>query len=56
MRLDDSGVEMMPRCLEIVREKTGQDDVSLLGYCMGGVFGLMYGGAFPESGVKNLIC
>ena len=56
LRLDDYVVDMMPRCLEIVRDKTGQDDVSLLGYCMGGLFGLMYGGAFPDSGVKNLIC
>ncbi len=56
LRLDDYVVDMMPRCLEIVREKTGQNDVSILGYCMGGLFGLMYGGAFPESGIKNLIC
>ncbi len=55
LRLDDYVLDMMPRCLNVVSKKSGEDDVTILGYCMGGVFGLMYGGAFPESGLKNLI-
>jgi polyhydroxyalkanoate synthase len=56
LRLDDYVLDMMPRCFEVVRKTTGEDDLTVLGYCMGGDFGLMYAGAFPEDPVKNLIC
>ena len=56
LRLDDYVLDMMPRCFEVVRRASGEDDLSLLGYCMGGDFGLMYAGAFPDADLKNLIC
>ncbi|MCH8025263.1 MAG: alpha/beta fold hydrolase [Chloroflexi bacterium] len=56
LRLDDYVLDMMPRCFDVVRKTSGEDDLTILGYCMGGVFGWMYGGAFPDSGLKNLIC
>ena len=42
--------------VEVVQRVTGERDYSFLGYCMGGLFGLMYGGAFPQADLKNLIC
>lgn len=56
LRLEDYVLDMMPHCFDVVRHKTGQEDISLLGYCMGGDFGLMYAGAFPDDAIKNLIC
>ena len=55
LRLEDYVLELLPRCVEEVQRTTREHDVSLLGYCMGGIFGLTYGAAFPDSGLKNLI-
>ena len=56
MRLEDYVLELMPRCVEEVQRITKEREYSFLGYCMGGLFGIMYGGAFPEAGLKNLVC
>ncbi len=56
LRLEDYVLDLMPRCVEEVQRITRQEDYSFLGYCMGGLFGLMYGMAFPRSNLKNLAC
>jgi polyhydroxyalkanoate synthase len=48
-------LDFMPRCFEEVQKATGEDDYTILGYCMGGQLALMYGGVFPEAPVKNII-
>jgi len=55
LKLEDYVLERLPRCIEEVRRVTNEDEHSMLGYCMGGIFGLMYGAAFPDNGLKNLI-
>jgi len=37
-----------------IKEITGSDNVSLFGYCWGGLFALIYAASYPEN-VKNLI-
>jgi len=37
-----------------IKEITGSDNVSLFGYCWGGIFALIYAASYPEN-VKNLI-
>jgi polyhydroxyalkanoate synthase len=56
LRLEDYVLDRMPRCMEEVRRVTGEEDVSLIGYCMGGLFSLMYAGAVEDAPVKNLAC
>jgi polyhydroxyalkanoate synthase len=56
LRLEDYVLDFMPRCLEEVQKATGEEDYTLFGYCMGGMFGLMYGGVFPEAPLANLLC
>ena len=56
MRLEDYVLDLMPRCIEEVRRISKEQDYSFLGYCMGGLFGLMYAMAFPRSSLKNLVC
>lgn len=56
LRLEDYVLDLMPRCVEEVQRVTREQEFSFLGYCMGGLFGLMYGGAFPEARLKNLAC
>lgn len=56
LRLEDYVLDMLPRCVEEMQRTSGQEDFSFLGYCMGGIFGLTYAAAFPESGLRNLAC
>jgi polyhydroxyalkanoate synthase len=55
LKLEDYVLDRIPRCVDEVRRITKQEEHSMLGYCMGGIFGLMYGAAFPDRGLKNLI-
>lgn len=54
LRLENYAFDLMPRCVEAVQRVTKEREFSFLGYCMGGLFGLLYGSAFPDSGLKNL--
>ena len=49
-------LESLPRNIEEVQKVTGERDVSLLGYCMGGLFTLMYSGIFHDAPVANIVC
>jgi polyhydroxyalkanoate synthase len=53
---EDYVTDLMPDCFEHVQKATGEEDYSILGYCMGGIFGLMYAGAYPDAPLKNLAC
>ena len=35
-------------CVDVVRERSGQDSINILGYCMGGTFTAMYAALNPE--------
>jgi len=41
-------------CVNEVRERTNQDAINLLGYCMGGTMSAMYASIFPDK-IKNLL-
>ena len=55
LRLEDYVLDMLPRSFERIQHVTQQEDYSVVGYCMGGQFGLMYAGAFPDAPVRNLV-
>jgi len=40
-------------CVDVVAERSGQESINLLGYCMGGTMSVMYAALFPEK-VRNL--
>ena len=46
--------EWMPAAVQAVREHAECDEISLVGYCMGGLLCLMYLGAWPDAPVRNL--
>ena len=56
LRFEDYVQDLMPRCFEEVQKATGEPDFTLLGYCMGGLFTLMYAGINPDAPVKNIVC
>lgn len=49
-------LESLPRNIEEVQKVTGESEVSLFGYCMGGLFALMYRGVFHDAPVANIVC
>jgi len=53
--LDDYVLDWIPAACARVRKETGSRELSLLGYCMGGLFGLMYLGVSRDRDVRNLV-
>ncbi|HEX8104121.1 MAG TPA: alpha/beta fold hydrolase [Solirubrobacteraceae bacterium] len=47
--------DYIPRAIEAAREAAGTEDVTVLGYCFGGVLSLLSCARHPEMPVRNLI-
>ena len=56
LKLEDYTLDLIPSCIEQVQQATGETDVSLIGYCMGGLLALIYGGLIADAPIKNLVC
>jgi polyhydroxyalkanoate synthase len=56
LRLEDYTLEFIPDCVLRVEEHCGESEVTVLGYCMGGVLSVIYAALHPEGPLKNLIC
>lgn len=56
LSLESYTIDWFPKALAAIREHSGSEEVSLLGYCMGGLLALMYLAAHPEDDkVANLV-
>ncbi len=53
LSLDDYVNRYIDNCVDVVRDRSGQDAINVLGYCMGGTMSAMYAALYPEK-VKNL--
>ncbi|MFC4357869.1 PHA/PHB synthase family protein [Halobium salinum] len=53
LTLDDYVNRYIDNCVDVVRERSGQDAINVLGYCMGGTMSAMYASLHPEK-VRNL--
>ena len=49
-------LDFIPDAVRRVQEDSGVEDVSVIGYCFGGVLSLLYGSIFHDGPMKNLIC
>ncbi len=56
LRLEDYVLDFIPECVRSVQKDSGESEVSVIGYCMGGVLSLLYASIFPDGPMKNLIC
>jgi polyhydroxyalkanoate synthase subunit PhaC len=56
LRMEDYVLDFIPECIRRVQQDSGEKDVSVIGYCFGGVLSLLYGSIFPDGPMKNLIC
>jgi len=46
--LQDYVDRYMDNCVDVVRDRAGQDSINLLGYCMGGTMSAIYTALYPE--------
>jgi polyhydroxyalkanoate synthase len=53
--LDDYVADWIPEFIEQVQKHSGERDVSLLGYCLGGVLTTLYAALEPKGPLKNLL-
>ena len=55
LTIDDYVADLMPDCIAQVRATSGVDDVTVLGYCLGGIFTTLYAALEPAGPMKNLL-
>ncbi|HLJ68749.1 MAG TPA: alpha/beta fold hydrolase [Chloroflexota bacterium] len=55
LRLDDYALDYLPRAIRKVKEVSGSDELTLLGWCIGALLGVMYAALQPADGLRNLI-
>nr|WP_223302027.1 class III poly(R)-hydroxyalkanoic acid synthase subunit PhaC [Haladaptatus sp. R4] len=53
LTLHDYVDRYIDNCVDVVRERSGEDAINILGYCMGGTMSAMYASLHPEK-VRNL--
>jgi polyhydroxyalkanoate synthase len=53
LTLDDYVNRYIDNCVDVVSDRSGQDAINVLGYCMGGTMSAMYASLHPEK-VRNL--
>ena len=56
LRMEDYVLDFIPDCVRQVQRDSGESDVTVIGYCFGGVLSLLYGSIFADGPMKNLIC
>jgi polyhydroxyalkanoate synthase len=54
--LDNYVLDWMPAAVQAVKQDSGSRHVSLLGYCMGGIFALTHTAANHDRSVRNIVC
>lgn len=53
---EDYVLDYLPDCVGRVEAHTGEEEVSLVGYCLGGVLALLYQALRVDHPARNLIC
>ncbi len=56
LNLNSYVCDMLGDCINEVIKDSGEPDVSLVGYCMGGLLSVCYAALNPDSPAKNLAC
>jgi polyhydroxyalkanoate synthase len=55
LRLDDYVLDFVPSCVDAAIEASGRPEITLAGYCMGGIFALLHVATFDDARVKNIV-
>jgi len=54
LRIEDYVLDFIPDSIRRVQQRSGEEDVSIVGYCMGGVLSTLYAALHPGGPLKNL--
>ena len=54
--LEDYVLDRIPACIARIQEDCGEPDVSIIGYCIGGLLAVMYAALHTDGPLKNLVC
>ncbi|MFM6989712.1 MAG: alpha/beta fold hydrolase [Rhodoferax sp.] len=55
LRLEDHVLDRLPKCVDAVLEHSGEKELSIIGYCVGGLLAALYSALHPDAPVKNLV-
>ena len=55
MKLDDYILDYMPRAVRKILKKSGAEELSILGYCMGGTITSIFASLHPEWPIRNIV-
>ena len=53
--LSDYALDFVPQAVADVQAATGETDLTILGYCAGGMLSCIYSAVYPDRGLKNLV-
>ena len=56
LRIEDYVLDFIPECVKRVQQESGESDISVIGYCFGGVLSLLYASIHRKGPLKNLVC
>lgn len=56
LKLDDYVLDFIPDCIRRVQQDSGETDVTLIGYCAGGMLSAIYQSLHPKNAIRNLVC
>jgi polyhydroxyalkanoate synthase subunit PhaC len=56
LRLEDHVQDRLPACVAQVLQHSGQAQLSIVGYCVGGLLSALYAALHPAAPLKNLVC
>ncbi|WP_408595917.1 alpha/beta fold hydrolase [Pseudomonas sp. PLMAX] len=56
LKLEHYVLDFIPDCIRRVQQDSGVEDITLIGYCMGGVLSALYAALHPGGPLKNLVC
>jgi polyhydroxyalkanoate synthase len=56
LKIENYVLDFIPDCVRRVQEDSGIEDVTVVGYCMGGVLSTIYAALHEGGPMKNLVC
>ncbi len=56
LKLDDYVLDFIPDTVARILKDTGESQISILGYCAGGLMSACYAALTPDGPLKNLVC
>ncbi|MDM0108764.1 alpha/beta fold hydrolase [Variovorax sp. J22R24] len=56
LKIENYALDFIPDCVRRVQQDSGEQDVTLMGYCAGGMLSVIYAALHADGPVKNLVC